>query len=55
MAGSTTGRAWARWLRRALLGLIALLVLAATLVALLLGTSTGGRLALTLVQGFLHG
>ena len=53
MAGAAKGRPWSHWTRRALLGLITLLALVATVVTFLLGTGAGGRLALTLVQGFL--
>ena len=53
MTGAAKVRPWSRGMRRVLLGLITLLILAATFITFLLGTGAGGRLALGLARGFL--
>jgi autotransporter translocation and assembly factor TamB len=53
MAKRAQGRRWKRWPRRLLLGLTVLLLLLLAFAAFLVGTTPGGRMALSLAQGFL--
>lgn len=53
MSGRVLGPAWGRWGRRLALALITLAVVSSAAAAFLLGTGTGGRLALSLAERLL--
>jgi len=53
MTERAVGRRWTRWVRRLILGLAVLLLLVVGFAAFLVGTTSGGRLALALAEGVL--
>ncbi|NNK63180.1 MAG: hypothetical protein HKO98_08185, partial [Gemmatimonadetes bacterium] len=53
MAGAAKGKRWGRWVRGLVVGVLTLLIVLTAAAAFLVGTTPGGRLALSVAESFL--